>query len=284
MARPRISDTNTTPGLVSLGSFPSKAPVSVFNGQALDNLIKTKGFEAFHFKSAPSPDRYQMDAPVDPSTQAAYQGRIYYDVRPLKNVPQNFQINDRLNVQGIYGVHSVIFNVSGTYEDDREETIVQIKVNDLIMFNETITVPSEQLFEYNPTGPNRLWFKVLGVDYLADNEIIYEEHTDFSIIDGEIYWLPGGTKPHFANGKGAVLTCVYYSNPVYVVTSLPHGVRIIPSNAAGNAAFPREAFYAPQLVVASKLTYMQPNNILDWKSLPPLPEYPASRNTTGGSF
>lgn len=289
MARPVLNDINTTAGLLAIGYIPNKAPVASLNAAGLESLIQTKGFKAIHVLSAPLPDRHSFGAPPNPSTQGAYAGRMYYDSRPLQIVPSSIKLEERLQVQGIYDVYSIIINVAGQYSDTRrgQSDQVYIKHNDLIIPDFGVTVLAEQLFEYNATGTQRLNFSVVGVQYLADGDFVYEQDTDFIVKDGNIVWLPSGVKPKVNGDQGAVLTCVYYTSPIFCVQALPHTLRIIPSNSSGSGAQPREATYAPQLIIAKNLTAANINpfdgNLLNEKQSPNLPGY-QSGSTTGGSF
>jgi len=276
-------------GLLPIGPLPNAAAVAAFNTTATESLVNSKGFPFTHYFSAPSADRNAFGAPPAPNTQGAYSGRIYYDSRPLLSVPQNIKLEERLQVQGIYDVYSVVLNVSGHYTDNRPgDNQVYLKHNDLLVPDISMTVIAEQLFEYNPTGPQRLNFNVVGVQYLADSNIIYEDATDFTVCNGEIVWLDGGTKPKFSNGQGAVLTCVYYTTPIFCVMALPHALRVLPANSAGSGALPRTPTYFPQLVIAKNLTAANINpfdgNLLNPNQPPNLPGYPRGGNTTGGSF
>jgi hypothetical protein len=110
------------------------------------------------------------------------------------------------------------------------------------------------------------------------------EDADFVIVNGQIQWVDGGRKPVFANGKGAILTVVYYATPIYIVQNLPHSLRLIPSNDQGHGAFPRDQVYAPQLLILKPSTILEEKDLLDWKELPGYPDYAATKNTTGGSL
>ena len=184
--------------------------------------------------------------------------------------------------QGIWGAGTVLFNVTGSYIDGSPDNIVHIRQRDLIVLNHTITTLTEQTFQYNPTGPQRLNYKVRGVDRLFDRDRVYEEGRDFIVENGKIVWKK--TKNTRYPQQGAVLSCVYYVTPIFIVQSLPHWLRIIPSNATGHAAQPRNAVYAPQLVVARMSTMAEEENLENWTDLPPFPDYPDSANTTGGSI
>jgi len=289
LARPNLNSINSTTGLVPVQYLLSQAPTAAFNEAGVANLIATKGFSGYHYMSAPNPDRNAFGAPPNPNTQASYSGRIYFDVRPLTIIPTQIKLEERLQVQGIYDVYSLVLNVSGQYTDTRpnSDNQVYLKHNDLIVPDFGITILAEQLLEYNPTGPQRLNFNTVGVQYLADNIYIYEQDTDFIVQNGMICWLDSGTKPKFADGKGAVLSCVYYTNPIFAVQALPHALRILPSNSAGSGALPREAVYAPQLVIVKNLTSANINpfdgSLLNAKQAPNLPAYPTGGNVTGGS-
>jgi len=283
MTRPPIDDINTTQGYPNLGPIPSLAPVASFNLSQIENLLLTKSFLAYHYRHAPNPDRNALLAPVNPNEQAAHRGVRYYAVRPLGIVPYSFKLEERLQVQGIWGQGTVVFNVTGQYLDNGTEKNTYIRERDIIVLNPTITTMTQQLVEYNPTGPQKLNYRVKGVDYLADDTNVYQEGRDFQILNEQIVWVDGGLKPRVINGQPAVLTCVYFMTPIYIVQNLPHSLRIIPSNDSGHGAFPREAVYAPQLVIAKPSTIMEENDILGFYNLPPFPDYRDSQNTTGGS-
>lgn len=288
--RPPLSDTNSTSGLVPLGPIPSQAPVASFNLDQVESLLNTKGFVAYHYKSAFNPIRNTINAPAMPNLQAAHRNFLYYDPRPLRIVPQSFKIEDRLQIQGIYGVGSVLFNVTGSYLDDVETKSKTVYCNehDLIVMP-SLTARERQLVEYNPTGPMRLAHSVTGVEYLADEDREYYVNRDFKInADGTIEFIPGGLRPTMQssgmNATPRVLTCAYYTTLIYVVTTMLHSLRVLPDNSTGQGGLPREARYAPQLLVAMPSTLIKENNIMDFGALPPFPAYAASHNTTGGSI
>lgn len=282
MSRPPLNDINTQPGLIELGGIPPLAPVAVFNFDGIENLLETKGFQVLHYQHALIPDRQTLNGPVDPNTQgASLRGVMYYSVREMRSVPQSFKLEDKLTVQGLYGVGTVLLNVTGSYMDFGKDR-AHVSKRDLLVFP-TVTDKTRQLLEWNPTGPMKLHYKIKGIDLLFDTDAYYQEGSDYQIINGEICWMTTGRKPRFDNGQPSILSCVYWYTPIYIVHDLPHSLRIIPSNPEGNANFPREATYAPQLVIAKPSTLMEEDSIIDWTSLPPYNGYPASKNTTGGS-
>lgn len=288
--RPELGDTNDTSGLIGLGPIPSAAPVAAFNPAQIESLLVTKGFNALHFKHALNPDMENINGVVNPNTQAAQWGVRFFEVRPLKLVPQNFALQHQLTVQGIWGLNTVLLNITGYYTDfdrDGKKQLVYAAPDDLIMITTrpdggAVTVEMRQRFQYNPTGPMKLNYRVESVYYLADRERRYEQDQDFAIVDGKIVWLPAGRKPTSGN---QVMTIVYYIKPVYIVKNVPHNVRLLPGNAIGHGGLPREATYAPQLLIAQQSWIRQDNQeLLDFSALPDYPKYADSSNVSGGTF
>jgi len=281
MARPPLVDKNQQSGLVPLGPIPSQAPVASFNANQFESLIQTKGFKAIHYRHAPNPDKRDVNGPTNPNSQAAHRAFVYYKPQVLWHVPQSHKMEDALTAIGIWGKGSVMFNLSGTYEGS--DDIVHVRNRDLIVFP-SLTDITEETFEYNPTGHQQLRFKVRGVDRLFDAEREYVEDRDFEITEkGQIAWLRGGIRPDFRENQGAVISIVYFYTPIYIIQSKVHSLRVIPSNDTGQGGLPRDATYAPQLVIAKPSILIEEQNLLDFSELPPYPDYAASKNTTGGS-
>lgn len=284
MARPPLNDRNNRSGLIGIGAIPAQSPVASFQIDQIENLLQTKAFLALHYRHAPNPNRETLGEGVNPNQQVStLRGVRYYSVRQLGVVPQQFKVEDRLSVQGLWGVGSVMMNMTGQYFDG-DQTNVYLRPKDLIVLP-TLTTMVDQLVEFNPTGPIKLHYKVKGVDYISDaTGRIYQEGLDFVIKAGLLYWRrTGRIKPGFRDGKGDILTVVYFITPIYIVQNLPHSLRVIPSNPEGHGAFPRDATYAPQLVVAKPSTLVEENDLLDWAALPAYPGYATTPNVTGGS-
>jgi hypothetical protein len=280
--RPHLHDENDLEGLIGIGPLPGTAPVASFNLDAIENLINSKGFSCLHYRFALSPDRETLVGGGNPNTQEAQHGGRYYSVRWLKAVPQQFKLSDQLSVAGIWDTNSVLLNISGNYLDGAHEA-VYIMPRDLIVLNPTITIPVRQLAEYNPNGPMSLNYKVKGVEYLASKHGQFCQGTDFVVEGGKIVWVPGGKKPNFLDGKGDILSVVFYITPIYIVQNAPHSLRVLPDNHEGMGGLPRYARYAPQLIVAQQSHLREESSLLDFSDLPEYPSNPDSKNTTGGS-
>lgn len=281
MSRPPLKDRNYKTGLVGLGPIPNQAPVAAFNIEGVENLLQTKSFEAIHYAHALIPDQTDLAGPINPNTQGAQRGVFYFEARKIGVVPTQFKLEDRLTVQGLWGIGSALFNVTGHYLDGAGEQ-AHIANRDLLVLPD-VTIPIREKVEWNPTGPLKFQYRVRGVKYLADSKTLYHEGTDYVVIGGKIVWYKEGRKPSFLNGKGAILTAVYWATPIFIVQNMPHNLRIIPSNPQGQGAFPRDQVYAPQLLVVKPSTILEEKDVMDWNELPGYNDYPDSLNTTGGS-
>lgn len=279
--RPPINDVNDTSGLIGIGPIPGLAPVAAFNVDQVKDLIKTKGIRAYHFKHCLDPNYESIDAGSRVDLQSANLGITYYRVRELVLVPQAFKLEHQLQVQGLYDIDTVLLNVSGNYTDGDCEQ-VYCNPRDIIALNPSITTEVRQRIEFDPNGPVRLKYKVKGVDLLCTAKRTFINGTDFAVgLDGLIHWLPGGAKPEFVSGKGQVMSVVYWSQPFYIVQSVPHVVRILPSNEIGHGAIPRQAEYAPQLIMATQ-SHLRQVNWLNFHQLADFASPQGSLNTTVG--
>ena len=275
-----IEDMNDTSGLAGVGPIPDLAPVGAFQEQGIRNLIDTKGFLAFHYRHCYSPDRNTLPAGVDVnSVDANKYGVMFYDIRQVRVVMQNLNMEHRLQADSVYGFASAVVNVAGLYLDGQQER-VYVRPRDLIVANPTITEQTTELVEFNPNGETRLKHKVKGVDYCATVLQRYEEGVDFEITpEGMLRWI-GQQRPF----PKQILTVVYWFAPVWIVTRVPHTLRLIPSNSMGHGGYPRSLAYAPQQVIVTQNHLQDSAQQVDFSGLPNYAGYADTPNTTGGSI
>lgn len=280
--RPDLNDLNQNKGLVDLGSIPGVSPVASFNLDAIDNLIRTKGFLCFHYKHALNPDKESLGGPTDPNKQSTHRAYRYYEPRPVYHVPRNYKLEDQLTTQAVFQQGSVLVNLNGKYEDSipDKSDIAFVRPNDILVFP-SLTDMTQQLFRYDPNCKQKLHYKIKDIDILFDMDYNYKKDVDFSISkDGELVWL-NGKRPK--GGVGSVISVTYYFTPLYIVSAMLHSLRVLPSNEQGHAAYPREATYAPQQFVCKSSVAMEEKDLLNYQDLPPLPMWDDG-NTGGGSF
>jgi hypothetical protein len=275
-----IQDINGDTGLVGVGPIPDLAPVGSFQEQGVRNLIDTKGFLAFHYRHCYSPDRVSLPAGANVnSLEANRYNVLFYEVRAVRIVMQNITMEHRLQCDSVYGFASAVCNVAGLYLDGAQER-VYVRPRDVIVPNPTITEQTTELCEWNTNGDMRLKHKIKGVDYCATVTTRYEEGPDFIITaEGTLKWV-GQNRP-FPN---QILTVVYWFAPVWIVTRVPHTLRIIPSNEQGHGGFPRKLYYAPQQVIVNQNHLTDVADQVDFSGLPNYAGNADSPNVTGGSI
>lgn len=270
-----VYDKNKSTGFPVLGPLPDLSPVASHNLDQVENLLRTKGILAFHIRHALDPDRETLVAGLNIAHPKKEYTHTYYDVRPIRVVPQNFNVRDTLTVMGMYSTGSVMMNVDGNYLDGSKERVFMSN-NDLILLNPTITELNRELFTFDGTARTKLRYRIVEVDYLATgdiqngNGIRYLLDQDFVITeDGYLNWLDSGQKPK----KGQVVTIVYYYRPIFIISSVPHSLRVLPDNR-GSGNPPRMARYFPQLVLLEYSTVRDgPEQTTDWFNLPELSDW-----------
>jgi hypothetical protein len=274
-----LDDINNTPGLINLGPIPSQAPVAAFNKTQHENLINTKGYKATHYRHALHPNKETLTGPSEIVSESTHRGYRYYSPRVVMIVPQSIKIEERLMIQAGFKMGSVLINIGGRYLDvdpSGRDNIVHVRPNDIIVMP-SITDATEQRFEVATSKINRLKYRISGIDLMFDSEREYIEGIDFIIQNQEIHWI-NNIK------SGTVVSCVYYFNPVYIVTSMLHSLRVIPANEFGHAGMSREAIYAPQQFIVTPSHLSQEYSIVDYHNLPPTPEYDDSNSVCSGIF
>jgi hypothetical protein len=255
-------------GIYPMGEI---APSGIFSIDAHENLIRSKGFKAKHFRHAYNPIRSTPAEGVD-LKEMDLTGFNYYDPHDLYIAPQNLKWDDVYLVHGVFGKHTMVINHSGKYIDEPEKRVF-LRTGDIITFSDdaTTTVMMEDLFSYDVSGVQKLRFPVFSVDYLADSSRRYEEDVDFSVTNGTIVWNKANCKgPSFDpfKNQGTTFSCVYWSKPYFVVVDTPRVFRISWANDFANAGLDADATYFPGSAVLA-MAWLHPtakiNNII-WPS------------------
>jgi len=224
----------------------------VFSTGATDNLIKQKGFLVKHHKYALNADRTSLEGGVNTGDDFNKRSFKYYDPRDLFIVIQQLSWSDMYLQQGIYGNFQIAtLNYCTKYEGTGDRAF--LRRNDILVANNDLSVMTQQLVEYNNRTHLRLMLPILEVDYLADANNQYFPGTDFVVCDGTIEWLSGGLKPKFTNGKGDILSVVYWTKPYFQVIDTPKCFRAVYTEVRGNPNAPAELTYLPGDAVVKML-------------------------------
>lgn len=265
------TDAQQIPG--GFHPFGPYVPGGIFSHDAHNNLIKTKGFKATHWSHALNPARTTVEAGVDLSKETDVGAFNLYDPKEFYIAIQQLNWNDQYIIQGVHGNMAInAVNYTSYYEDSGEEKErVYLSKNDVIMINSGMTVLVRQLFEYKPTGPMRLKFPIVEVQYLADgNDVRYEQGTDFVIENGMINWISQNRPSWDAkNGRGAPLSVAYWTYPYFSVIQTPRVFRNVFTNYSGNDSLPSDPTYISGSAIVKCLWLDDIGNI----SIPDWPKF-----------
>lgn len=133
---------------------------------------------------------------------------------------------------GLYSDNGAMISINRHYIGTEEA--VQISENDKLVPCE---LPSEfwtvnwQKFEHNPTGIDRMQFKVCSVVALIDNTgAMYFDGKDFVVEEGHVRWVDGGDRPGLdpITGQGRVCSIRYIYKPYYYIKTNLHDIRMRP--------------------------------------------------------
>lgn len=257
-------------------SFGAFAPAGIFSTDAHNNLIRTKGHKATHWRHALNPARKTVEAGVSLNTPTDSGAMLLYDAREFYVAIQSISWNDQYIMQGIHGSNTIqSVNYTTYYEIPEQTQRVYLRKFDIIKINTGHTVMVSELVEYKPNGPSKLKFPIVDIEYLVDSQKTrYEQGTDFQITSGMLEWI-GTRRPLWdaQNSRGAVLSINYFAEPYYSVLETPRAFREVSTNSLGNAALPAEATYISGQAVLKALW-------LDDGFVTDLPDWPRYQEPT----
>lgn len=250
-------DKNYTNG-INLPAAPYSTGIAAFNIETIQRLLDSKGVIAFHIKHALSPE--QQNIITGENLEQNTTSFLYYDIRPIRVVPQSMDAQAMIMQYSIDSMfNKVMLNVGGYYLDNiKQKERVLIRPNDLFIFNPTITMGDQQVFEANSQKTFKLPYYVSRVDFMADNnKKVYTQDQDFIIKNGKIVFN------EHQNDK--VFTVVYEHPLIYNVQTIPHYIRILQANEGGVSTKPRNADYAPQLMFCQHIKIQNfGEDVYDW--------------------
>lgn len=216
-------------------------PGGIFSADAHDNLVRSKGFKAVHWRHALVATRETPQAGVFLDEPTDIPGYNLYDPRPFYIAVQQLNWQDQYIIQGVHGSHAIsTVNYTTYYEaDNSEKERVYLRKNDIITIDNEVTVLTQELFEYKPNGPQRLKFPILEIDYLVDGRNNrYEQGIDFEIVNHMIQWTKNKPSWDSGKGRGETLSVVYWTKPYFSVLATPRVFRTVFSNETGNDSHP----------------------------------------------
>lgn len=215
---------------------------------AAENLhISNQGIKFFHYMCVPDPlfqreagdvrhsfgyedglqqvidkdDRFHRENGFIYVKRGVIYGTFMNNTKDFKNI-----------AAGLYGASGATISLNRYYVGTEEK--INISENDKLipceLSSEFFSV-NWQKFTHNPTGIDRMQFKVCEAIFLIDSDgREYGKGTDFNIENGYIKWIDGGDRPGLdkQTGKGKVCAIRYTYKPYYYIKTVLHDIRIRP--------------------------------------------------------
>jgi len=214
---------------------------------AAENLhIANQGLKFFHYMCVPDPilqhnagdvrhsfgyddgnqqfennDRFQRENGFIYVKKGVIYGTFMNNSKDFKNI-----------AAGLYGASGATISMDRYYKDTTEK--ITVSENDKLIPCE---LPSEffsvnwQKFTHNPTGIDRMQFKVCEVLFLIDSDgVAYQKDQHFQVVNGYIQWIDGASRPGIdeQTGSGKVCAIRYTYKPFYYIKTVLHDIRIRP--------------------------------------------------------
>lgn len=135
-------------------------------------------------------------------------------------------------VAGLYDDSGATVSLNRHYQDSEEK--IKVSENDKLVpceLSDEFFSVNWQKFTHNPTGVDRMQFKVCEVIFLIDSDgVQYLFGQDFKIENGSIEWINGGNRPGLDKKTGQGKTCSvrYTYKPYYYIKTVLHDIRIRP--------------------------------------------------------
>lgn len=151
---------------------------------------------------------------------------------------------------GLYSDSGAALSINRYYIGTEEK--VKLAENDKLipceLAEEFFTV-NWQKFQHNPTGIDRMQFKICSVELLIDNAgVMYVQGSDYVVENGHIKWVDGGNRPGIdpVTSEGRICSIRYVYKPYYYIKTVLHDIRIRPALDANGGV---TAKAGPQLVM-----------------------------------
>ena len=199
------------------GSFINNLGIRFYHYVAVqDPLYKVKSGDLRH-----SFDQEENQQFEDSDRFQRENGFIYFKTGIIFGIFMNGSKDLKHLSAGLYTDAGATMSLQRYYLDTGKH--VRISENDKLIpcelpkeFYTTIT----HSFDHNPTGIDRMQFKVDEVSHLVDSAgLIYEQNVDFTVKNGYVDWIPGKDRPGIdpLTGMGRVCGVRYTYRPYYYI-------------------------------------------------------------------
>lgn len=241
------------PTQVSPLDFPPGQATS-FDVEAFDQAIQSQGVRLVHFRAMRCPvgmvDMYDNRRPEHDHSGCS-NGFVYTKAGELTAL---FTGNDRSTGATDVGFMdgSTVKVTAQRFYDGTEKPVHVTNFDRFYLAEDSILVPTWQLFEANISGREKLQFPVMEVQDLMDSTgKRYEQGADFEVQGGYIQWI-GQNRPTYdpARERGQICAIRYLYRPYWYCRQLVHQVRV--AQAEDHFTGERKVHRMPQAMVLTR--------------------------------
>jgi len=228
-----------------------------FDYEAFDNLLRSQGVRFVHWQATRCPvGMVDLDDNRRPHEDHANctNGFLYEKVGIVTILFTSNSKTKNKDDLGYWDGSTVQVTLPRFYDDQPEKRVYIAPFDRLYLEEESIMVPSWQLFKCHETGDERLKYKAEQILFLIDSRgEKYTEGQDFCLHNGHIRWTgrrPVGNidlGPLPNPDPGAICSVRYLYRPYYYVGQIVHEVRV--SQLTDDVTGERHAARLPQAAV-----------------------------------
>ena len=216
-------------------STPSPIPLYIpdpsIKGDAFDQILQNRGIRFIHRIAVPCPNMTSINSNNhDPNCEFCDNSQILHlSGKEIWGVFGSNTLEKMFEIQGVWEVGTAAITFPTLFPDGLSadfNTFDHLECPDFI-------VRLNDLKEYEPTsnGRQKLRYRIVDMCHMTsvrnDSLYVYEDGVDFTIVNGEISWLPGKA-PSYNDSSliGEVLSITYTAHPVYAVLNMMHEMRV----------------------------------------------------------
>ena len=223
-----------------------------FNKKDIASAIKAHGVSLVHYAAMPCPvgriDPYDTLRRPHEDHSGCYSGFLYNKVGTVTGLFTHNTNNIQWVEQGIYSGAPVTLTLERAYDEGGE---VMVSIFDRFYLNEeNIKDIHWELRQWSGGPIDKVRFQIASVIKLVDSrDVCYVQDVDFTVQNGSIHWINSpGLDPD--TGKGRVYSISYRYHPYYVITGIPHEIRILtePDSDSPNGKRVSRSWYEVQVV------------------------------------
>lgn len=211
-----------------------------FDVEAFDFALRSQGVKLVHYSAIRCPvgmTNLDDNQRPHPDHEGCTNGFLYTKVAPITALFVNNSKHKQAHEMGFFDGSTIQVTFPRFY-DETEDRAYIAPFDRFYLAEESITVPTWQLFLHHESGIDRLKYPIVDVDQIVDyTGIRYYPQQDFRVTkEGRLEWFSRRPSPQldvgpgmgngFGTDRGAVCSIRYTYRPYWYVGNLLHEIRV----------------------------------------------------------